>query len=139
MSDVLFDPTQLSTRDLELAEAWREAGPALCIRVTAPFELEVGSVVFRYAALIPHFQTPAGLVLRAQLVVFDPASNGAIWREASKAGYFPVNMAHRLGWCDHCWFRRFLNMFAWCGPEGGRPEWHIGPWRGRGPIPDAIF
>jgi hypothetical protein len=52
-----FDPAQLTSRDYELAEAWRLAASELGIRVVAPFELPVGQDVFRYGTLVVGFGT----------------------------------------------------------------------------------
>src|SRR5262249_45230768 len=78
-----FDPTQ-------------RAGAELGVHVTAPFEFPVRDRVFRYGALVVGFVTPAGILLRAMPDEFHPDQCGAIWDEATAAGYAAFNLSPLL-------------------------------------------
>jgi hypothetical protein len=127
-----FDPTKLLPLDWQLSEAWRHAAAELGVRVTAPFELPVGSQMFQYGALVAGFATPAGVLLRAMRTEFHPDDCGAIWSEASDAGYLPINVCPSLCQFDREAFVKFLKTFKWCGRADERPCWHAGT-----PLEDA--
>jgi hypothetical protein len=121
-----FDPTELLPLDYQLAAAWRTASVELGVRVIAPFELQVGDRVFRYAALVAGFGTSAGVLLRAMPDKFHPDQCGAIWSAAEEAGYTAANVSPRLCQFDRKEFERDLNMYGWFGPPAECPAWYVG-------------
>jgi hypothetical protein len=121
------EPERIDTRpvafDAEIADAWREAGARLMIRVVAPWNVALpdgGNV--EVEVFLPDFGGPGGIVA----VALHDEVRG---KRAAGGPHYLSLLGSDYRYFNEALFRETLDDWGWFGPDSDRPTWYTGrPW-----------
>ena len=109
--------------DLNMSNAWREAGSRLMIRVMAPFRLSLpDGTSIEVEAYLPDFGGPRGAIAVS-------LEDDARAKRAATGPHYVSQLGRAYSRFDEELFRTTLDDWGWFGPQGTRPIWYTGqPW-----------
>jgi hypothetical protein len=104
-----------------VAEAWRNAGVALAVRIEAPFTLKTEGSHYSCVGWVADFGSPQGTIL---LLDSGSGLESDAWRAARQAGYFVSSLNGDIyRTYEHGVFVETLRDWGYFGEPKREPSW----------------